>query len=139
MQFSPAFQPEAAFLEATGNTMPTILLVEDDPAVSHVIEEHLVEAGFSVIAAHDTKEAMGEIGGKQKVDLLLVDLVMPGDEPDGLIFANKAMKKVPDVPVIFITGYYGFVAKAGVLPGKVLYKPVDLDVLTREINVQLHI
>jgi hypothetical protein len=25
--------------------MPTILLIEDDAAVSHVIEEHLVEAG----------------------------------------------------------------------------------------------
>jgi DNA-binding response OmpR family regulator len=117
--------------------MPTILLVEDDPAVSHVIEEHLVDAGFNVIAAPDTKAAMGEFGGKQKVDLLLVDLVMPGDEPDGLAFANRAKAKAPEVPVIFITGYYGFVAKSGELPGTVLYKPIDLDVLTREINVQL--
>jgi CheY-like chemotaxis protein len=117
--------------------MPRILLVEDDPAVSHVIEEHLVEAGFSVIAAPDTVTALGVIKRKQQFDLLLVDLVMPGDEPDGLEFATRAKAKTPDVPIIFITGYYGFVARSGELPGKILYKPVDLDILTREINVQL--
>ena len=117
--------------------MPTILLVEDDPAVSHVIEEHLLDAGFNVIAAPDTKVAMGEFRSRRKIDLLLVDLVMPGDEPDGLAFANHAKAKAPEVPVIFITGYYGFVAKSGRLPGTVLYKPIDLDVLTREISVQL--
>ncbi len=118
--------------------MPTILLVEDDPAVSHVIEEHLVEAGFNVIAAPDTRVAMGQIAAQRKFDLLLVDLVMPGSDPNGLVFANRARAKVPEVPIIFITGYYGFVAKSGELPGPVLYKPVNLDVLTREIGVQLN-
>jgi CheY-like chemotaxis protein len=120
-----------------GNTMPRILLVEDDPAVSHVIEEHLTEAGFSVIAAPDTDSALNVLKRKQQFDLMLVDLVMPSDEPDGLAFANRARVKAPEVPVIFITGYYGFVARAGELPGKVLYKPIDLDILTHEINVQL--
>ncbi len=118
--------------------MPTILLVEDDPAVSHVIEEHLVEAGFNVIAAPSTKLAMGVFGRQQNVDLLLVDLVMPSDEPDGLAFAHQARATVPEVSVIFITGYYGFVAKSGGLPGPVLYKPIDLEMLTREIDLQLN-
>jgi CheY-like chemotaxis protein len=117
--------------------MPRILLVEDDPAVSHVIEEHLVEAGFCVTSAHDTDTAFNIIRRKQQFDLMLVDLVMPGDEPDGLEFATRAKAKAPEVPIIFITGYYGFVARSGELPGKVLYKPIDLDILTREINVQL--
>jgi CheY-like chemotaxis protein len=118
--------------------MPRILLVEDDPAVSHVIEEHLVEAGFNVTAAPDTDAALGAIARKPKFDLLLVDLVMPGDEPDGLSFATSAKAKAPEVPIIFITGYYGFVARAGELPGTVLYKPIDLEILTREINLQLN-
>ena len=117
--------------------MPTILLVEDDPAVSRVIEDHLTDAGFSVIAEPGTAAALDKIEEGRKVDLLVVDLVMPADQPDGLAFATTAKTQAPDVPVIFITGYYGFVARAGNLPGSVLYKPVDLDQLTREINIHL--
>lgn len=117
--------------------MPTILLVEDDPAVSRVIAEHLTEAGFDMIAEPGTSAALRRIGEQQKIDLLLVDLVMPTDQPDGLTFATTAKAQTPHVPVIFITGYYGFVARAGTLPGSVFYKPVDLDALTREINDRL--
>jgi hypothetical protein len=65
---------------------------------------------------------------------LLVDLVMPGEQPDGLGFALTAKARVPDVPAIFLTGYYGFVTGVGTLPGSVLCKPLDLDGLRSEIN-----
>jgi DNA-binding NtrC family response regulator len=117
--------------------MPTILLVDDDAAVSQMPEEHLVQTGFDVIVASGTTQAQREIESVRKVDLMLVDLVMPADEPDGLAFANQAKARVPDVPVIFMTGYYGFVAKAGAMPATVLYKPIDLNVLIREINARL--
>jgi DNA-binding NtrC family response regulator len=117
--------------------MPTILLVDDDAAVSQMLEEHLVQIGFDVIVAGGTTQAQREIESRRRVDLLLVDLVMPADEPDGLAFANQAKAQAPGVPIIFMTGYYGFVAKAGAMPATVLYKPIDLDVLTREINARL--
>lgn len=117
--------------------MPTILLIEDDPAVRQVIEQHLTEAGFVVVARHDTQTALKDMSRLQEIDLLLTDLVMPGGQPDGLDFATTAKAQSPDLPIIFITGYYGFVARAGELPGRVLYKPVDLHVLTGEINTLL--
>ena len=117
--------------------MPTILLVEDDLAVSRVLEQHLAGAGFQVIVAPGTVSAMTELDRHPSVDLLLLDLVMPADEPDGLAFATAARSKRPDVPVIFMTGYYGFVAKSGELPGPVLYKPLDLDLLEQAITRQL--
>jgi hypothetical protein len=49
----------------------------------------------------------------------------------------EAKAHSPDTPVIFLTAYYGFVARAGSLPGVVVYKPVDLDVLTQEIRTAL--
>ena len=49
----------------------------------------------------------------------------------------QAKAQAPDVPIIFMTGYYGFVAKAGAMPATVLYKPIDLNVLTREIKARL--
>ncbi len=68
--------------------MPTILLIDDDAAVSHMLEEHLVQTGFDVIVASGTTQAKREIELKRRVDLMLVDLVMPADEPDGLPFAK---------------------------------------------------
>lgn len=120
-----------------GRTVPRILLVEDDPAVRQVLEDHLIEAGFEVAASPGTAAALEMAAKQDSFDLLLVDLVMPFDQPDGLAFATTAKARTPDVPVIFITGYYGFVARAGELPGTVLYKPVDLNMLTREIKAQL--
>ena len=117
--------------------MPTILLVEDDPAVSLVIEQHLADAGFNVIVEPGTGSALAHIESLEAVDLLLADLVMPVDQPNGLAFATMLRSRAPNLPMIFITGYYGFVARAGEIPGTVLYKPVDLDLLTREIGNRL--
>jgi len=120
-----------------GRMMPRILLVEDDPAVRQVLEDHLVEAGFEVVASPGTAAALEMTRTQGRFDLLLVDLVMPNDQPNGLAFAATTKARTPEVPVIFITGYYGFVARVGELPGTVLYKPVDLNMLTREIKAQL--
>ena len=85
----------------------------------------------------DTATALDRID-REHFDLLLVDLVMPTGQPDGLAFVTTAQARAPGVPAIFITGYYGFVARSGPLPGDVIYKPVDLELLTSEIRQRLH-
>ncbi len=124
---------------ATGSSMSTILLVEDDGAVRRVLEEHLVDAGYAVIAVPDTTAALEVMVGSPRVDLLVADLVMPTGHSDGLAFATAVQAEQPDMPVIFITGYYGFVARSGEMPGAVLYKPVDLETLSREISARLSV
>jgi CheY-like chemotaxis protein len=118
--------------------MATILLVEDDTAVAAVIQQHLIETGHRVVAARGTADALTTLGTRPYLDLMIVDLVMPEDEPDGLTFATKAKAVMPTTPIIFLTAYYGFVARSGPLPGVVIYKPIDLDVLTREISAELN-
>ena len=119
--------------------MSTILLVEDDGAVRRVLEEHLVEAGYQVIAVPDTTTALQALVDSQRVDLLVADLVMPTGHSNGRAFAAAVQAEQPGIPVIFITGYYGFVARSGELPGAVLYKPVDLETLSREISARLSV
>jgi CheY-like chemotaxis protein len=128
---------ERSRLGAQEGPMPTILLVEDDEAVSEVIRQHLADIGHAVIGARDTADAQQAFSAQQPIDLLLVDLVMPVGQPDGLAFATQARAQRPGIPIIFLTAYYGFVVRAGPMPGAVLYKPVDLNVLTREINAAL--
>lgn len=119
--------------------MPRILLVDDDMAVAAIVVEGLVAAGFQVEHAAHTGEALDQFEAGLSIDLCLVDLVMPRGEPDGLSFTRTVNRRDPPVPVILLTGYYGFVARAGELPAKLLYKPIDMDVLIAEITDALHL
>ncbi len=114
--------------------MATILVVDDDDAVGAIIQQHLTDSGHRVFVARGTRDALAALATRPSLDLMIVDLVMPEGQPDGLTFAHEALARMPEVPVIFLTAYYGFVARSGPLPGAVMYKPVDLDVLTSEID-----
>jgi DNA-binding NtrC family response regulator len=114
--------------------LPTILLVDDDMAVRLVISDHLESSGFDVIATPDTAVALRQLAAHPKVDLCLVDLVMPSNVPDGVAFARLVRSERPDMPVILMTGYYTAAARVDDLVCSLLYKPVDLDKLVAEIG-----
>jgi CheY-like chemotaxis protein len=118
--------------------MATILLVADDEAVGGVIEQHLLELGYSVITAPDTSRALSR-GRRTAADRPSARGPCYASRTSGRPgFRVDSRGRRPDVPAIFITGYYGFVASSGELPGPILYKPIDLEVLDREISLQLH-
>src|SRR5579863_9942456 len=102
--------------------MATILVVDDDAAVGEVIEQHLIETGHRVVAARGTTDALEILTTQPRLDLMIVDLVMPEGQPNGLTFAKEALARMPGTPIIFLTAYYGFVARSGPLPGAVMYK-----------------
>ncbi len=117
--------------------MATILVVDDDTALVGTVAESLVAAGFCVVQALTTTDALSRLDAGLKADLCLVDLVMPHGSPDGLAFARTVKDRYPALSVILMTGYYGFVTRSGTLPAKVLYKPVEVDVLVAEIRNEL--
>jgi two-component system cell cycle sensor histidine kinase/response regulator CckA len=82
----------------------TILLVEDDHRVRTVVRKMLLGAGYSVIEAESGKHAL-EIAGsaEQEISLLLTDVVMP--EMNGIDLAAAFQRLVPDVPIVFMSGY----------------------------------
>jgi DNA-binding response OmpR family regulator len=59
--------------------MTTILVVDDDPIVTNMIEKVLVRAGYKVIRADNGKEAL-RLYDPKTVGLVLTDLVMPDME-----------------------------------------------------------
>lgn len=81
----------------------TVLVIDDDRAVTGVIEAVLTKVGYQVHVAHDGLEGVrmaGEIGP----DLILMDIAMPG--MDGYA-ATERLKNTPalkDVPVVFLSG-----------------------------------
>ena len=81
-------------------TRPTVLTVEDDPAIRRGIVDALRFAGYDVLEASD-----GATGQKMAVarqfDLLLLDLVLPGR--DGFEILQEVRRTRPTLPVIVLT------------------------------------
>ena len=83
---------------------PTILLVEDEPAVREVTREALEIGGYRVLEADSPEEAtqIAEEPSTQ-IDLLLTDVVMPGmSGPD---LARQVGKLRPGLVTVFMSGY----------------------------------
>lgn len=73
-----------------------ILIVDDDPELRRLIGEFLGKHGFDVALAPDAKE-MDIVLDRQRVDLIVLDLMMPGE--DGLSVCRRlaATRRIPVV------------------------------------------
>ncbi|MEM6931663.1 MAG: response regulator, partial [Myxococcota bacterium] len=82
----------------------TILLVEDNPKVRATMAAALVQAGYRVFEASAGDEAVGLFREHPDVDLLLTDIVMPGDI-QGTDLAKALRERSPDLAIVFVSGY----------------------------------
>ena len=55
----------------------TVLIVDDDPMILTFIEEEIGQYGYKPILANNAEEALA-FAEKERVDLLLTDIMMPG-------------------------------------------------------------
>jgi len=94
-------QPEAV----ADNGGHTILVVEDDAAVRALVVEVLQSYNYNVIEAETGDAAIKRWPDcKEDVDLLLTDMVMPG-EANGLDVAQRFISSKPNLKVIYTSGY----------------------------------
>lgn len=77
----------------------TILVVDDHANVRMLLTEYLNELGYRVVTACDGAEALA-IASRERVDLILLDLMMPN--LDGLAFL-QIYRQEHNVPVICVT------------------------------------
>jgi CheY-like chemotaxis protein len=115
----------------------TLLLVEDDASLRYAAARFLTKAGFDVVDVADTMQALIQLDAGQKIDLAIVDIVMPKGTPNGVAFARMARTKRPGFPVMFTTGHKDLVGNDKNLPGPIFSKPVDLDGLAKAITAKL--
>ena len=79
---------------------PHILVVDDDRRVRNLLRRYLTDEGFRVSVAEDG-ETMRRRIAESAVDLVFLDLILPGD--DGLTLARH-LRATSDVPIIMLTG-----------------------------------
>ncbi len=77
-----------------------VLIVDDEPRIRTMVRRYLIEEGLQVSEASDGS-AMRAALESERIDLVLLDLVMPGE--DGLSLARD-IRRTSDVPIIMVTG-----------------------------------
>ena len=82
------------------NTKAQILLAEDDPNLSTLLEEYLELKGFDVRLCKNGDDAFDAFR-ENSYDLCLLDVMMP--KKDGFTLAKEIKKLDKDVPIIFLT------------------------------------
>jgi two-component system OmpR family response regulator len=77
-----------------------ILIVDDDAEIRSLLSQYLQKSGLRVTAVADGR-AMWQALGAGRIDLIVLDLMLPGD--DGLTLCRNLRAKSSDVPVIMLT------------------------------------
>ncbi|MFQ3651063.1 MAG: response regulator [Gemmataceae bacterium] len=117
-------------------TNARILVVDDDPDVRRVTTMMLRQGGYSFVEASSGQEALEILRQYPKEFILLIsDLKMP--EMDGEQLAREAFLIVPQIKVLFVTGYSGdAVAAMHLKPDQIsiLEKPFTLEELLNQVG-----
>jgi CheY-like chemotaxis protein len=122
--------------EADGNTLAsaeTILFVEDEAFVWAVTCEVLQAAGYRVLTAKNSEEALRIFGERRgDVELLLTDVVLPGET--GRALACRLRRENPGLKILLVTGYAEQIERREVQPEEFLAKPFSAESLLKQIR-----
>ena len=114
-----------------------VLAVEDEPAVLAAAVETLTDLGYAVIAARDATDALEQLRGDRRVDVLFSDVVMPGGM-NGVQLAIEARRLRPGLRVVLTSGYTNEALASGHgVPADVplLTKPYRREELARLLRI----
>ena len=111
------------------NTLATLLIVDDEPAVRTSISQVLTEVGYRVRSAEDGFAALREIGSEVP-ELLLSDLNMPG--MSGFELLSVVRRRFPSIRTIAMSGAFsGDEVPSGVAADKFYQKGSSIVALLR--------
>jgi len=114
----------------------TVLLVEDDEMVRHLVRETLVRSGYKVMDTSDPLEARRiSDSHRGQIHLLITDVVMP--KISGRELAQELQAKRRAMKVLYMSGYTdNAIVNTGILHKEVsfLQKPFTPAVLTQKVR-----
>jgi two-component system phosphate regulon response regulator PhoB len=81
---------------------PSILVVEDEPAILELLRVNLIDAGYEVRGAPDAESAHAQL--KESLpNLLLLDWMLPGQSGLALAKQLRADARTKELPIIMVT------------------------------------
>jgi two-component system cell cycle sensor histidine kinase/response regulator CckA len=133
--FSPGALAQKVRSVLTAETKPCrVLLVDDEACVRELLRETLTAAGYEVVLCENGAKAIARLA-EEPMDLLITDLVMPGQE--GIETIAQARREYPQLKILAISGFSGgeYLRMAKVLgANETLAKPLDLTLLTERVR-----
>ncbi len=81
-----------------------ILIIDDEADIRELIAGILQDEGFETRLAHNSDAALGEVM-QRRPSLIVLDIWLQGSKLDGLELLLEFKQRVPDVPVIIISGH----------------------------------
>jgi len=119
--------PSPASVDLRVLTGVTVLVVDDDLDARELLHTVLEYCGARVVSAESAQGALSMLG-HQRPDVVVSDIVMPGDDGYALLRALKSRAAMRDVPVVALTGYdFAHAANEALAAGFAAYlkKPVQ--------------
>jgi two-component system NtrC family sensor kinase len=110
----------------------TVLVVEDNAEVAGVTVALLEQLGYRTLFADNASAALARLKGRDKIDLVLSDIVMPGSM-NGIELAGEIRRQFPHLPVLLTSGYSES-ARAAEARYAILRKPFELSDLVRALG-----
>jgi PAS domain S-box-containing protein len=135
VESSPELVPESGSLAELPRGTETVLLVEDEDSVRAHTTRILHELGYTVLEAANSAEAHALSTATSHIDLLLTDLVMPGE--NGIILATQLLKARPNLAVLYMSGYAEHTRLESlwsIFDGVILQKPFWRSELARAVR-----
>jgi CheY-like chemotaxis protein len=113
----------------------SVLVVDDEVALAWGVCAVLQEEGYLVATAEDGREALERLV-RQRPDLILLDLMMPGMSGAELLEVLSRDLALRDIPVVLMTGLsVAALERVGLAQGRpVLKKPFTADQLLQVVR-----
>ena len=93
-------QIQASNMNQVSSRVDKVLVVDDDARIRDLLRRYLAQEGFEVFQAEDGK-ALNRILLRESVDLIVLDLMMPGE--DGLSICRRLRAANDKTPIIMLT------------------------------------
>ncbi len=114
---------------------PTILVVDDDERLAHVVVIRLEREGWNCMVANTGRQALSILEAHQP-DLVISDLNMP--DGDGLNFIHS-VRRLSQIPIIVVSGFTdAYTEELSVYPEITrVQKPFDTTQLIELVETEL--
>jgi CheY-like chemotaxis protein len=113
-----------------------LLLVDDNDDVREITALLLRDSGYNVIEAASGNAALAALDGSPAIDLLIVDLAMPG--MSGIELLEQARSRRPGIGAVFITGYVDHTWLKGKFADEIVVrKPFTMEQLASAVRKAL--